>query len=161
MKGSTFVIGLSNEQLLQNKEQKMSIIRVIKGLANYYNVLVIVAVDNIDNSNNHRYESTQKTHEQVVQTLRGGGGGGGGGEESREEEGNANSSLLLLSESILPSHRILLSKSSVGRIALVRQLSSNIGLTIDFDAEVKIQLEKFGYNVSIIKNWYETFPHSV
>jgi hypothetical protein len=155
MKGSTFVIGLSYEQL-QKKEQQLSITRVIKGLATYYNVLVIVAVDNNDNSNNHRYESTQKIHEQVVQTLR------SGGEES-ESEGE-NDSLLLLSESILPSHRILLSNtksSAVGRIALVRQLSSNIGLTIDFDPEVKIQLEKFGYNVSIIKNWYETFPPSV
>jgi hypothetical protein len=165
MKGSTFIIGVSYElQLLQKKEQKLAIIRVIKGLATYYNVLVIVAVDNKDdnddnsNSNsNHRYESTQKIHAQVVQTLRSSSSdeeGVGGGEKNDD-------SLLLLSESILPSHRILLSNtksSAVGRIALVRQLSSNIGLTIDFNPEVKLQLEKFGYNVSIIKNWSDTFP---
>jgi hypothetical protein len=160
MKGSTFIIGVSYEQLLQKeKKQKLSITRVIKGLATYYNVLVIVAVDNDDddnsnsNSNHHRYESTQKVHAQVVQSLR---------SSSGDEEGGENDdALLLLSEATLPSHRILLSNtksSAVGRIALVRQLSSNIGLTIDFNPEVKIQLEKFGYNVSIIKNWYETFP---
>ncbi|OEU09884.1 hypothetical protein FRACYDRAFT_248134 [Fragilariopsis cylindrus CCMP1102] len=158
MKGSTFIIGVSYEQQLlqKEKEQKLAIIRVIKGLATYYNVLVIVAVDtndnddNSNNSNHHRYESTQKIHEQVVQTLRSGDEEGVGGGEKNDDS--------LLSESILPSHRILLSKSAVGRIALVRQLSSNIGLTIDFNPEVKLQLEKFGYNVSIIKNWSDTFP---
>ncbi|OEU06562.1 hypothetical protein FRACYDRAFT_254420 [Fragilariopsis cylindrus CCMP1102] len=168
MKGSTFIIGVSYEQQLLQKEkkQKLAIIRVIKGLATYYNVLVIVAVDDNDNddntnsNNHHRYESTQKLHAQVVQTLRSSSSGddeegvGDGGEKKDD-------SLVLLSESMLPSHRILLSNtksSAVGRIALVRQLSSNIGLTIDFNPEVKLQLEKFGYNVSIIKNWYETFP---
>ena len=80
-KGSTFVIGLSNEKQIKDTQQMKPIIRVIKGLSSYYNVLVIVDVDidntssdyNNSNSNSHCYEMTQKIHKSVVQTLRYGG----------------------------------------------------------------------------------------
>jgi len=142
-KGSTFVVGISREKHLIDTEQKASLLRVLKGLSSHYTVLVVVSLDSDSAStstNSSSYEPTQKLHSDVATLLRG---------------DNDSSSL---PESVLPSHRILLAGSPKGRVALVRQLSTNIGLTVDFDTDVKDELERFGYDVSILQDWETILP---
>ncbi len=142
-KGSTFVVGISKEKHLIDDEQKSSLLRVLKGLASHYTVLVVVSLDSAptNNTNTSSYEPTQKLHSRVEELLRG-----------NDDDDDS------LPESTLPSHRILLAGSPKGRVALVRQLSTNIGLTVDFDTDVKDELERFGYDVSIVEDWKTILP---
>lgn len=57
-----------------------------------------------------------------------------------------------LSESVLPTHRILLATTVAGRVALVRQLSK-VALVIDWDEQVETQLTRFGHQVLLVQNW--------
>lgn len=141
-KGSTFVIGVSKEKHLSESDQLSSLLRVIGGLATHYTVLLVVSPDASSDSS---YESTQKLHSEITNLLRGG----------NDDE---KSTLPKLPESLLPSHRILLAGSARGRVALVRQLSTNIGLTVDFDKDVREELERFGYEVSIVEDWKTILP---
>mmetsp|Transcript_17293 Transcript_17293/g.25344 ORF Transcript_17293/g.25344 Transcript_17293/m.25344 type:complete len:316 (-) Transcript_17293:418-1365(-) len=50
-----------------------------------------------------------------------------------------------LHKSIVPTHRIIACKSSVGRIAFVRQLSPE--WVLDYDSSVRDQLARFGFHV--------------
>mmetsp|Transcript_9243 Transcript_9243/g.22958 ORF Transcript_9243/g.22958 Transcript_9243/m.22958 type:complete len:310 (-) Transcript_9243:497-1426(-) len=136
-KGSTFVVGISKQRHLVDATQKSSLVRVLKGLSSHYTVLVVVSLDSSAQSSSSSYEPTHKLHSEVVNLL-------------RDEDA--------LPESILPSHRVLLAGSAKGRVALVRQLSTNIGLTVDFDTDVKVELERFGYDVSIVEDWKTILP---
>lgn len=141
-KGSTFVIGVSRDTHLSDSDQRASLLRVLKGLATHYTVLLVVFVAR-DPGASGRYESTQELHSEALRLLR------GSGNDDEEDE---------LPESVLPSHRVLLSESHKGRVALVRQLSTNIGLTVDFDGVVREELERFGYEVSIVDDWNAILP---
>jgi hypothetical protein len=136
-KGSTFVVGVSQEKHLSDSDQRASLLCVIKGLATHYTVLLVVSPPQATGSDSSRYETTQTLHTAALKLLRG------------DDE---------LSESLLPSHRVLLAGSATGRVALVRQLSTNIGLTVDFDAGVREELERFGYEVSIVTDWGSILP---
>lgn len=136
-KGSTFVVGISKEKHLLETTQRSSLIRVLRGLSAHYTVLVVVSVDPSSNSNTSSYEPTQALQSEAVRLLRG------------DDE---------LSESVLPSHRVLLAGSATGKVALVRQLSTNIGLTVDFERSVQDELERFGYDVSIVEDWTTILP---
>jgi len=138
-KGSTSVIGISKEKHLSNNEQRASLLRALLGLSAHYTVLVVVS---LAPSNTSSYEATQKLHSEAIHLLR--------TDDGSEEAG--------ISESLLPSHRVLLAGSAKGRVALVRQLSTNIGLTVDYDAEVQEELGRFGYEVSIINDWKSILP---
>lgn len=147
-KGSTMVIGLSYDQLLlssssNNKPQDALIIlsKVLSNLASYYTLLVMVQVDtNDDNdSDGNSLSASQRLHDEVVRELYG------------------SSGSLLLNERTLPSHRILLSSSTTGRIALVRQLET-VELVVDFDLSVQQQLGRFGYKVAVVQDWVRSFP---
>lgn len=148
-KGSTFVIGISREKHLLDSDQRSSLLRVLRGLAAHYTVLVVVSVSPAaaNSGSSYEYESTQKLHSEAMSLLR-------GSNSSDEHKGE----LQELPESILPSHRILLAGLARGRVALVRQLSTNIGLTVDFDKDVREELERFGYEVSIVEDWTSILP---
>jgi hypothetical protein len=108
-------------------------------LATFYNVIVLVAVDSTvlgdttSNTTNNKNDAFTKLHAQVVGQLR-----------------SAYQSVL--SEDILPSHRILLSSTITGRVALVRQLSK-VALVVDWDPSVKEQLTRFGHSVTLVDDW--------
>lgn len=136
-KGSTFVIGISKERHLLDATQRSSLLKVIRGLAAHYTVLVIVSVEAAPKTSSTSYEPTQNLHSEAVQLLRG------------QDD---------LSESVIPSHRVLLAGSSTGKVALVRQLSTNIGLTVDFESTVQDELERFGYDVAIVEDWTTILP---
>ena len=148
-KGSIFVMGVSKQKHLADADQRSSLIKVIRGLATHYTVLVVVSLDGTNNNNTNTssssssYEPTHMLHSEVVGLLR-----------------NNNDSNMddRISESVLPSHRVLLAGSARGKVALVRQLSKNIGLTIDFEEDVKVELERFGYDVSIVEDWKTILP---
>jgi SMC interacting uncharacterized protein involved in chromosome segregation len=101
-------------------------------------------VQPVPNNNNTKqsYTEMQKVQDEIIQKLR--------------SRGSSSNSEQLLTESILPSHRIMLSQSATGRIALTRQLSS-VELVIDFDVDVQTQLERFGYKVAIVSDWMKLF----
>jgi len=138
-KGSTFVIGVSQEKHLSDGGQRASLLRVIRGLAAHYTVLLVVSPLQKTGSDSSSYETTQALHASALKLLR--------GDDNSE-----------LSETLLPSHRVLLAGSATGRVALVRQLSTNIGLTVDFETSVKEELERFGYEVSIVTDWGSILP---
>lgn len=157
-KGSIFVLGLSLGTHLENARQRSVIRRVIRGLAAHYTVLVVVAVDERKSSSNNNneqhpatttttttttphsstgdYSSTEAIHTTAERILRG-----------------SNDDAEHVPAAVLPSHRVLLSSDHGGRVALVRQLSSNIALTVDFDPEVRTQLRRFGYEVAVVDDW--------
>lgn len=122
-KGSTFVLGLSHNQHLQEEEQLEAIRAVISCLSLHYTVLVICHLESAGSSDDYT-----KNHKNAVQRLQ-------------------------LENNVLPEHRVLLSSTPGGRVALVRQLSSNIGLTVDFDMSVQTDLQRFGFNVTVVDNW--------
>lgn len=102
--------------------------RVVYLLATYYSLLVIVTVDS---------SMEPKEMKDVVQRLR----------------GPADDPTYLAPE-ILPHHRITASSSATGRVAFVRQLQ-RIELVLDFDAEVKDSLSRFGHRVILYGSSYE------
>jgi hypothetical protein len=116
------------------------IAKVLSNLASNYTLLLIVQVDSDKkNISTTSFTSTQQLEDDIVQKVR----------------GLVASSLL--DEVKLPSHRILLSSSSTGRIALVRQLAT-VEIVVDFDPTVQDQLERFGYKVAVVQDWMSSFP---
>ena len=96
--------------------------RVVYLLATYYSLLLIVTVDS---------SFQPKDMKNVLSRLR----------------GSAEDATYLAPE-VLPDHRITASCSVTGRVAFVRQLQ-RIELVLDFDADVKENLSRFGYRVII------------
>jgi hypothetical protein len=138
-KGSTLVVGLSEVQLSSSDDAPV-IAKVLSNLASNYTLLLIVQVDSDKkNISTTSFTSTQQLQDDIVQKVR----------------GLVASSLL--DEVKLPSHRILLSSSSTGRIALVRQLAT-VEIVVDFDPTVQDQLERFGYKVAVVQDWMSSFP---
>jgi len=132
-KGSTFVVGVSRERHLEDPRQKASLLRAVGNLATHYTVLLVVEASGDGGS-------AEEIRSSVEGLLRGSGESG------------------ILRASVLPSHRILVAGSPTGRVALVRQLSTNIGLTVDFDPRVREELVRFGYEVAVVGDWAETLP---
>lgn len=177
-KGSTFVIGISQRRHLHQIEQLDAIRRVIQGLASAYNILLIVAMDaeemetkttttentgtKPETANTNTYARMQTLHARIVQTVRKTTDANEDSQSPPECSSSRSSSRSSsITETILPSHRILLSQASTagitGRVALVRQLASNIGVAIDFEEAVQPQLARFGYRTVIIPNWSTVF----
>jgi hypothetical protein len=134
-KGSTVVIALKQSDLLlsssssssSSQQNSSSLSRSLYLLATYCNLLVVLHVE-------------QNTTNVVVD------------KEALLSQWRTEN---VLSEQVLPSHRILLSSSTTGRIALVRQLSNNrVGLVVDWDPDVKTQLERFGYKVALVDDMH-------
>jgi hypothetical protein len=154
-KGGTLVVGLSYNQIVDGATvASMDIVtRVLYSLATYYTVMVMVQVPLKDASAglSRDYLAAERLHQEVVTRLR--------TISSRGDDG----SQYYLSESVLPSHRIMLSSSVTGRVALVRQLAS-VELVVDYDPEIRTQLERFGYRVALVENekdWTKTFSSVV
>jgi hypothetical protein len=53
---------------------------------------------------------------------------------------------------VLADHRIIAAESAMGRIALVRQLGRRVEFVLDFDTEVKTELNRFGFRVMVYGN---------
>lgn len=104
--------------------------RVVYLLATYYSLLLIVTVDS---------SFQPKDMKNILSRLRG-------------ADGDDNTTYL--APEILPDHRITASCSVTGRVAFVRQLQ-RIELVLDFDAEVKENLSRFGYRVILYGGAFE------
>jgi len=154
-KGSTLVLAISYGMLPvllpesnighnSSTSSADTISRVLYSLATFYNVILIVAIPEEESDTHDKKRSySPKRHEQVVSQLR--------------SSSSSSSTIPFLSEDILPSHRILLSTTTKGRIALVRQLSK-VAMVIDWDPIVQEQLTRFGYPVILLlDDWKKTF----
>lgn len=98
--------------------------RVIMLLASYYNLFLLLQMnDNEENDNN------KEKQESYISQLR-----------------------EVIPSNILPTHRIIPTGSSVGRIAFCRQLPKQPELVLDFEELVKTQLTRFGFQVTICNN---------
>jgi hypothetical protein len=112
-----------------------SLSRVLFVLGTYYNLLVIVGVENVttdvkdDNDDNDK-----ETKAWILAKLL---------RDNKDDE---------LNDKVLPLHRILLSRNITGRVALVRQLNK-VALVVDWDQDVSKQLQRFGYRVALVPNW--------
>lgn len=134
-KGATIVLGIQQKRL-DGKDGSV-FTKVLSNLSTNYTVIVIVKVENEKNGKISNHSSTKETHERLVRQMK------------RDN---------IISESKLPSHRILVASSMTARIALVRQLAS-VALVVDFEAEIKTQLERFGYHVALqLDDWSASFP---
>jgi len=119
-RGSTLVVSVPVDHVACPKLRN-----VLYLLATYYNLLVILVVTD------SKKEVTFKDVEQWTKTLRG------------DTSSDAAHSLV---PDVLPSHRIAAASTATGRVAFVRQLTT-VELVLDFDAEVKKQLTRFGFRV--------------
>mmetsp|Transcript_22688 Transcript_22688/g.33502 ORF Transcript_22688/g.33502 Transcript_22688/m.33502 type:complete len:267 (-) Transcript_22688:27-827(-) len=93
--------------------------RILYLLATYFTLIVVLNVDD---------DCKQKEIEQMIHSLRG-------------KEG--------LPERILPDHRIVAAQSLTGKVALVRQLGQRVEFVLDYDNEMKNELERFGFKVLV------------
>jgi hypothetical protein len=122
-KGSTIVVSIPVEDAGCSKLR-----RVLYLLATYYNLLVILAVPSAP---------SKEERTQLIAKLR-------GLDAGKKESTSASTQLLPVD--VLPDHRIIVSSTSAGRVAFVRQVS-RIELVLDFDPEVKSILARFGHRV--------------
>lgn len=144
---SIVVVGLSHQKLMEDAKHASAVADVLVRLATYYTLLLMV--QHVDSNNGHsKKEDGATLHEQIVQTLR---------LEIGNHENQNDDESLKLTEAVLPSHRIMMCGSTTGRVALVRQLGT-VGLVVDFDFEVKKELERFGYPVVVVplNDWVPT-----
>lgn len=133
-KGSTIVISIPAEDVGCSKLR-----RVLYLLATYYNLLVILAVPSAP-SNEERTELIAKLRGLDDDDKKKKSSG------SSTREATLEASNQLLPVDALPDHRIIVSSTSAGRVAFVRQVS-RIELILDFDPEVKSILARFGHRV--------------
>ncbi|CAJ1966302.1 unnamed protein product [Cylindrotheca closterium] len=123
-KGSTMVVSLPFLTPADSSISKLQ--HILQVLGSYYNLIVIGSID---------------PSKPAPASLK----------EQQEQQDSLQNILHAgdLKESILPSHRILLASSKVGRIALVRQLVK-VELMVDYQPEVQAELGRFGYKVAIV-----------
>eukprot|EP00934_Nitzschia_sp_Nitz4_P003150 Nitzschia sp. Nitz4//scaffold27_size158506//114426//115547//NITZ4_002614-RA/size158506-processed-gene-0.26-mRNA-1//1//CDS//3329545530//3140//frame0 len=149
-KGSTLVVSISQKDL-EDTDSITSLNRILIALGTFYNLLVLVAVSDafVESRQASEAEDGSSTlpldpikrmslaKKVVVDLLR---------------QENADKDALTLSESILPSHRIVMASTVTGRVALVRQLEK-VALVVDWEEDVQTQLTRFGYKVAVVPNW--------
>lgn len=116
-KGSVIVVSVPVQDLECSHLRK-----ILYLLATYYNLIVIVVVEN---------GFDRKNKSNLLQRLRADG--------------------TLLSTEILPDHRVVLSSTTSGRVAFCRQMQ-RLELILDFDDEVQSLLDRFGYRVILYRN---------
>lgn len=131
-KGATLVVSVSKDLI---EGSSPSLRRALLVLGTFYNLVLIVAVDEKNINKNGKND--------LVAQLRG---------EIPENDKESLDNLEFLPESVLPSHRILLSSTVTGRVALVRQLNK-VAMVVDWDDSVETQLSRFGYKVVLVLNW--------
>mmetsp|Transcript_18488 Transcript_18488/g.26097 ORF Transcript_18488/g.26097 Transcript_18488/m.26097 type:complete len:359 (-) Transcript_18488:111-1187(-) len=126
-RGSTLVVSIPHYDVECDKLR-----RILFLLATYYNLLVIINFppNNGTSTNENNNDKDNTNISEVIEKLRG------------------SSSDNPLPEKVLPSHRILASQSVTGRIAVVRQLA-RVEFILDFDADMKQELNRFGFQVYI------------
>ena len=125
VKGGAVVLAVPLEDIECEKLR-----RVVYLLATYYSLMLIVTVDS---------SFQPKDMKNMLPRLRGADG---------------DESATYLAPDILPDHRITASCAVTGRVAFVRQLQ-RIELVLDFDAEVKENLSRFGYRVILYGSAFE------
>lgn len=126
-KGSTMVVNLPFWTDKDENNDASKLQQILRVLGSYYNLIVIGSMD---------------PSKPAPSSLK----------EEQEQQESLQRLLYsddVLNESILPSHRILLAASKVGRIALVRQLVK-VELVVDYQSEVQTELGRFGYKVAIV-----------
>jgi hypothetical protein len=125
-KGSTIVVSIPVEDIGCSKLR-----RILFLLATYYNLLVILAVPSAP---------SKEERTKLIAKLR------GLDDDDDKKKKSSAASTQLLPVDALPDHRIIVSSTSAGRVAFVRQVS-RIELVLDFDPEVKSILGRFGHRV--------------
>lgn len=104
--------------------------KVLFLLGTYYNVFFVAVVPLI---------GTDEEADEIVRSVR---------KYLRSSTQSGGTGDGLLPEEVLPSHRIVAVHSVTGRVAFVRQLA-RVEFILDFDDEVRTQLERFGFRVLI------------
>ena len=115
-KGTTIVIAIPS-----NDAECPKLRRVLYLLGTYYNLLLILAVDE---------SFSEKDRMDKIKALRG------------------DDPSTRLSADVLPDHRIVVASTVAGRVAFARQLQ-RIELVMDFDPEVTNNLSRFGHRVVV------------
>jgi hypothetical protein len=144
-KGSTLVVSISQADIMAKSSSSSSSslaskAKILYDLATFYNLVVILAVDDPSSEKQPGAKTDAGTlKNELVEQL-------------RRSSTSSDRMSLLLSESVLPSHRILLASTVTGRVALVRQLAK-VAMVVDWDPEVESQLTRFGYKVALVPNW--------
>jgi hypothetical protein len=144
-KGSTVVLSISQPDV---KASASTLAKILYDLGTFYNLVVILAVsdnDNRDDSSGKTKKNAGELQNELVEQLR-------SASSSSSSSSSSSMQQQLLSESVLPSHRILLASTVTGRVALVRQLAK-VAMVVDWDPEVESQLTRFGYKVALVPNW--------
>jgi hypothetical protein len=131
-KGSTIVVSIPVEDVGCSKLR-----RILYLLATYYNLLVILAVPSAP---------SKEERTKLIAKLRGLDEDDDKKKKSSSGRSTPAASTQLLPVDALPDHRIIVSSTSAGRVAFVRQVS-RIELILDFDPEVKNILARFGHRV--------------
>lgn len=125
IKGSTVVVAIAMDGALDCRQQRLA----VHLLATYYNLLVVLTVSDNDDDDAGKAAASSFTdadRKSAVAKLRG----------------------ATLTTSILPAHRILVSSTVAGRVALVRQLQ-RVELVVDYDPSVRTLLARFGHRVVV------------
>jgi hypothetical protein len=123
-KGSTLLVSVPADQVGCHKLQ-----RVLYLLGTYYNVILILGVAS---------ESKSVDRAKLIEQLRGATAAG----NSKSQQGQSDA----LPSEVIPDHRIILSSTAKGRIALVRQVE-RVELVLDYDPQVEMQLRRFKQKV--------------
>lgn len=99
--------------------------RVIFLLATYFNLLLVILVPST---------TTDVEVKGLISNLRG-------------------ENMVDLPNQVLADHRIIAAESVSGRVALVRQLARRVEFVLDFDPQMKAELNRFGFRVMLYGNF--------
>eukprot|EP00553_Chaetoceros_curvisetus_P005888 CAMPEP_0204616096 /NCGR_PEP_ID=MMETSP0717-20131115/3419_1 /ASSEMBLY_ACC=CAM_ASM_000666 /TAXON_ID=230516 /ORGANISM="Chaetoceros curvisetus" /LENGTH=343 /DNA_ID=CAMNT_0051629215 /DNA_START=137 /DNA_END=1168 /DNA_ORIENTATION=+ len=148
-RGGTMVISIPVSVVMESTKgtKHAKLTQVLFSLGTYYNLFVMVAVDNDEkvgsgvgvgsSSSASDYIEDKKRSDDIVHSL-----------FSNSGDGES------LPKDVLPSHRIVITQSVPSRIAFVRSFPKNPDVVIGFDddEDLMTQLTKFGYNVMLHKS---------
>ncbi len=159
-RGGTLVISIpvsvAMDSTTGTKHAKLS--QVLFSLGTYYNVFVMVAVDNDEkfgsgggcsgssSSSASDYNEDKQRSDDIVQSFY--------SVTKNNGDSDGESESQPLSKDVLPPHRIVITQSVPSRIAFVRSFPKNPDVVIGFDddEDLMTQLTKFGYNVMLHKS---------
>jgi len=131
-------------------------------LGTYYNLFVLLCLDDdeekgidrkIDASDSDVYKKERARVALLVSKIRG---------DSDKVENNFRYASSVPKE-VLPSHRIVATNTSAGRVAFVRQFPKSPEFLLDFEEEVHKELTRFGFKVLLYSKSQQasTKQHSV
>lgn len=131
-RGSNVVVSIPSSEIHCPKLR-----RALFLLGTYFNLFLLISlpVEGDGSSENtaipNNYKDDKLKLDELIKKIRGG-----------NSEGEAD-----LPEDVVPSHRIVGTRSISSKVAFVRQLPKPPAFVLDFEAEMSIQLSRFGFKV--------------